>query len=229
MEDEREPAPTEENPPAKRVYALNVDWEAVERDYRAGIMTLRAIATLHGTKHNSILKRAKRLQWDRDLAPRIRARAVSKVARGALIDTTGLEPEQAAKKMDQATEQEVVEANATMQAEVIRSHRKVIGRFNTLAGSLLAELEGQATSGEDGTSPSPVLTLPARVDCLKKLADTIRVLVALERESFALDAPKPRDNESDEFANMSTAELRKFVLERSVTIFGVQVKEVTGG
>lgn len=42
-----------------------VDWEAVERDYRTGIKTLRAMAQEHGITHGAINKRARRDGWER--------------------------------------------------------------------------------------------------------------------------------------------------------------------
>ena len=51
-----------------------VDWEAVERDYRAGIKTLRAMAEEHGITHGAINKRAKRDMWTRDLAAKAELR-----------------------------------------------------------------------------------------------------------------------------------------------------------
>ena len=50
-----------------------VDWEAVERDYRAGIYSVREIGRLHKTSHQAIGKRAKHHDWRRDLKARVRA------------------------------------------------------------------------------------------------------------------------------------------------------------
>ena len=50
-----------------------IDWERVEIDFRAGRMTLREIGAKHGVAHPSILKRAKRDSWDRDLQGKISA------------------------------------------------------------------------------------------------------------------------------------------------------------
>ena len=36
-----------------------VDWESVERDYSAGLLSLREIADKHGTKEGTIRSRAK--------------------------------------------------------------------------------------------------------------------------------------------------------------------------
>lgn len=42
-----------------------VDWEAIERDYRAGVMTMRQIAQGRGITHAAIHKRAMRDCWVR--------------------------------------------------------------------------------------------------------------------------------------------------------------------
>ena len=43
------------------------DWEAIETAYRAGVMSLREIASQHGISEGAIRKRAKRDDWSRDL------------------------------------------------------------------------------------------------------------------------------------------------------------------
>ena len=50
-----------------------IDWEAIERDYRAGILSLREIAAVHGCSHVAISKRARAEAWARDLAAKIQA------------------------------------------------------------------------------------------------------------------------------------------------------------
>ena len=52
-----------------------IDWESIEREYRAGIKTLREIASSHGITHAAIDKRAKRDGWERDLSGRIKSKA----------------------------------------------------------------------------------------------------------------------------------------------------------
>lgn len=44
-----------------------IDWEAIERDYRAGLKTLRQIADEHSITHAAVNKRAKIQGWSRDL------------------------------------------------------------------------------------------------------------------------------------------------------------------
>ena len=59
----------------------DVDWERVEFQYRAGILTLREIGAEHGMSHNSVDKRAKTRGWVRDLKAKIVAKAQELVDR----------------------------------------------------------------------------------------------------------------------------------------------------
>lgn len=49
------------------------DWERIEADYRAGVLSLREIAAANGITEGAIRKRAKRDGWTRDLGAKIRA------------------------------------------------------------------------------------------------------------------------------------------------------------
>ncbi len=42
-----------------------IDWNAIERDYREGRLSLRDLACKHGCSHSTIANRAVRLQWAR--------------------------------------------------------------------------------------------------------------------------------------------------------------------
>lgn len=57
------------------------DWERIEADYRAGLLSVREIAASQGITHGAINKRAKRDGWERDLAAKIRAKADALVSK----------------------------------------------------------------------------------------------------------------------------------------------------
>ena len=87
---------------------MAVDWERIEADFRAGVKTLRVIASENGISHVAIAKRAKRDKWPRDLSAKIKAKAEALVNKRSVNSL-----------VTKATESEVVEANAHMQADVI--------------------------------------------------------------------------------------------------------------
>jgi len=53
-----------------------IDWEAIEREFRAGQLSVVEIGRQHGLSHTAINKRAKRDGWTRNLADKVR-KAVS--------------------------------------------------------------------------------------------------------------------------------------------------------
>ena len=51
-----------------------IDWEAIERDYRVGQLSLRALATKHGTTAGAISKKASAGNWVKDASQEVRER-----------------------------------------------------------------------------------------------------------------------------------------------------------
>jgi hypothetical protein len=184
-----------------------IDWEAIECAYRAGILSLRQIGTAHDVTEGAIRKRAKRDGWTRDLSEKIAAKAEDLVRKDAVRTSV---------RSELPNEREVVEANALMQADIIRAHRKDITRSRSLAMSLLGELEQTTTNldlfeqlgeilyapdknGQDKRNEiyNKVISMASRIDGVKKLAETLKVLIGLERQAFGLkddaDGDKPTD------------------------------------
>jgi hypothetical protein len=183
--------------PAKKVQA---DWERIELDYRAGIKTLRQIAEAHGITHGAINKRAKRDGWERDLKAKIQQKADALVSRAAVAKKVS--------KESKIAERDVIETNASAVAEVRLSHRHDIQRSRRITMALLEELEGQTGAdtvallyglgdmmrnpdkhGQDKLNDlyHKIISLPGRAKTMKDLGESLRVLVALERQAFGLD------------------------------------------
>lgn len=181
-----------------------VDWERVEQLYRAGLLSIREIAASCGVSHVAIQKRAKRDGWVRDLAAKIKAKADSLVTRDTV--TSVVTKEQA------VTERGIVEANAQVIASIRIGHRTDIGRYRKLANKLLDELEGVTDNrelfeelGEILHNPEDprlsdayhkVIGLPSRTKTLKELGETLKNLIALERQAYDVGAEKPGDDRS---------------------------------
>ena len=179
------------------------DWERIEADYRAGLLSVREIAAAQGVSHVAIAKRAKRDGWVRDLGAKIKAKAE------ALVTSRTVTSEVTAERA--VTDRAIIEANAEVIANVRLAHRKDIGRARTLAMNLLAELEAQTGNldllgelgellggDEDGNGISDkmlalyhaVTSLPGRTKTMKDLGDTLHKLIALEREAYNIADPK---------------------------------------
>lgn len=193
------------------------DWEAIERDYRAGIKSLREIAAKNGpVTEGAIRKRAKRDGWERNLQAKIQAKADALV-RKAAVRKAGTQ------QLTPATEREVIEENAQAIADIRLAHRADIRRGRTLVLSLLTELEGQTTNralfeqlGELMAQPDEngrdrladlyhkVIGLSGRVSNVKALAEALKNLIGLEREAWNLDA---KEQPKDDPTLLSDAEL----------------------
>lgn len=173
------------------------DWERIERDYRAGVKTLREIASEHAITHGAIAQKAKRLGWERDLQAKIKAKA------DALLSKSALSKELTKDRAD--SERVVVEANAQAVASVAIRHRTDLSDLRDVALALLAELRGagehadtldqiaemlgdpEADENRLRQALNKAISLPSRVGAIKALAETITKLIDAERTAWKLD------------------------------------------
>jgi hypothetical protein len=173
------------------------DWERIEADYRAGLLSVREIAASEGISHTAINKRAKAERWERDLSKRIQAKANALVSKREVSKTVSTETA--------VSERVIVEANAEVIAGIRMAHRSDIQRCRRLAMSMLEELEVQTTDlelfhelgellrseddkGQDRRNDiyNKVISSAGRIDSMKKLAETLKVLSAMEREAYSI-------------------------------------------
>lgn len=156
-----------------------VDWEGVERDYSAGLLSLREIGDKHGVSEGLVRRKATQNEWNRDLSKKIQDKADSLVRKESVRSSV---------RTEKASEKEVIEANAQAIVNVKLKHRTSIGRLNSVVDSLLAEIE---VLNKDKS----VENLPMRVDLTKKLSDTLKTSIDKERQAFGIvDAPTPTEN-----------------------------------
>ncbi|WP_404463074.1 hypothetical protein LG331_09860 [Vreelandella aquamarina] len=188
------------------------DWERIEYDYRAGVLSIREIASQHGITHGAVNKRAKKEGWERDLKAKIKAKAE------ALVSKRAVSTEVSTKRAD--TERQVVESNAEAIANVRMAHRGDISRSRRLANKLLDELEALTDNrelydelGDLLRQPDDrgmdrmndiyhkVISLPGRTKAMKELAETMKTLISLERQAYDLDS-KLGGSDSDELSKL---------------------------
>lgn len=176
----------------------SIDWDRVEIDYRAGVLTLREMGTKHGVAESAIRKRAKRDSWVRDLSAKIKQRADDMVRKDEVRKEVRTE-----QKISERVE---VEASAQVIANVRMAHRGDISRSRRLANMLLDELEGMTEERgtlkelieqlkDDNDVPDAMLelaqkmaSLPNRSKIMKELSETLKTLIGLERQAYSLDS-----------------------------------------
>lgn len=176
------------------------DWEQIELDYRAGIKSLRQIASEQNVSEGAIRKRSKRDEWTRDLNGKIQAKAEELVRK----DTVRSE----VRTKTNISEKETIDANANVVATIRISHRKDISRARSMTMSLFDELEHMIgvenvdllqqlgellyspnAKGEDKLNDlyMKIIQLPNRVKAMKELSDSLKTLVGLERQAYGLE------------------------------------------
>lgn len=199
--------------PKTPVAKPDVDWERVESDYRAGILSLREIAAANpGVNHMAIARRAKRGGWTQDLSAKIHAKAEELVTRQGVTESVTAERA--------VTDRVIVEENAQAIANVRLTHRKDISKFRAIALKLLEELESQTLDnglfqdlgfllrqeddkGRDKRNDiyNAVISSAGRIDGVKKLAEVLKILIGLEREAYGIVDVAGKGESTDNLAN----------------------------
>ena len=188
-----------------------VDWGSVERDYSAGLLSLREIGDKHGVTEGAIRKRAKKEEWIRDLTAKI-AKKSDDLVRKEMVRS-----EVRSEKI--ISEKEIIEVNAQAIVNIKLAHRGDIRKSKNIVNALFDELElttdnrelfeqlgellrQESESGHDKLNDiyKKVISLPQRIDGVKKLTDALKTMIGLEREAYDITAaPTATDNAMSSF------------------------------
>lgn len=177
--------------------AKTTDWEAIERQYRAGVVSVREIGREHGVSDTAIRKRATAENWERDLTGKVKERTRVKLVRSS-SSHDGSHEQRA------QTDAEIIEEASETQVTVVKTHRRdiAIGRriVSTLFGELMeateqrheiAEAVEEATAKDkDGKRRAMMhraVALPSRAATAQSLANAMKTLVTLERQAFNIE------------------------------------------
>lgn len=170
-----------------------IDWEAMRPHYEAGVITLKALGKSFGCSDAAIIKHAAKADppWTRNLKDRIRSAADAKVSEAVVSARAANHKANAA---------QVVEGNATLQANIRLEHRQDIKKARALTVKFFRELETAAKGKGSGKAKVKGLDLPQRALVAKNLTEAMRVQIALERQAFGID---DRDNPPPDGAEFS--------------------------
>ncbi|EPB0603599.1 hypothetical protein ACQ909_000784 [Yersinia enterocolitica] len=204
------------------------DWEAIESAYRAGLMSLREIASQHSISEGAIRKRAKRDDWSRDLSAKIKERAEDLVRKEEVRKQVRTETT--------LTERVLIEASAEVIANVRMEHRGDIRRARKITNALLDELGTECADvpaleklgelmfepddkGQDRLNEiyQKIISMPERVKSVKALSDALKNLISLERQAYNLDevSKDPTDPLKKDLNTTDIARRLAFILTQS--------------
>lgn len=169
------------------------DWEAIEREYRAGQLSVSEIGRQYGVSHTAINKKAKALGWWRDLSARVKQAVAAQLVSDGVSTDASPETEDAVKVI------------AARHVQVVREHRHDISRGNQVSRALFDELASAVDNRDtiedeieletkDDRDPKrrnsmlKAVALPSRAATLSSLALSLKTLIGLERQAFNLDS-----------------------------------------
>lgn len=152
-----------------------IDWEAIEREYRAGLLSNRQIAQKYRCAESAVRARAKAHKWEKDLTGQVRSAANAKLLRFE---------ERTAGDIS-ATDAEIIENAATQLAALVLRHRVRLSNLNksaeVMARRLAQYLANETPDGffiGENESPSQLL---------ERLTRTTSAIITEERKAFQVD------------------------------------------
>lgn len=183
----------------------DVDWEAIEADYRIGALSLRQMADKHGVHKSAITRKANKDAWPRDLSKLVEAGT-----KAALIDKAKKSAQAAADALEsahQSAQQSAhrvlsgVDAAVSQRVAVLSKHQDAVAESVAAAISLqrelivasmsVPELKAIAAAVKD-SEPSlakdlmALAQLPTRAMTAKTIVDTLAKAITTERQAHGI-------------------------------------------
>jgi hypothetical protein len=167
----------------------DIDWQAIERDFRLGQFTLRQIADKHKVSAGSISRKSEKESWVQDLSREVKEKTQAALLSNATQSNT-----------------EAVEVAVQTNVALVLEHRSDIRESRSITKAMLTELREATESREDIVEAIELETaddkntkrrammlravaLPSRSSIIVNLSSALKTLIGLERQAFNLDAP----------------------------------------
>lgn len=195
----------------------SIDWEQLEREYRIGQLSLRALAEKHGTTASTISRRAAKGAWVQDASQEVRERT-----RAALLvqpgPQEGEECNSVAPRRNTPTRMDVDVAVQT-NLQVVGRHRRDIAHGQQLVSTLFHQLQEAAENrveledaiedecqgdgnGQRRNRMLKAIALPTHAAVLRDLSTAIKNLIPLERQAYNLDEQSTGETLEDALARL---------------------------
>lgn len=171
----------------------DIDWERVERLYVAGQLTIRQISEECGVHTSSIVSKAKKEGWQRNLGEAIKARAKAKVAQIDVQELVEQSARESAHKSAQLIQQAIEEASDVAAGVIVR-HRADIrlqheraGRLEALFDAMIDKVPPTIKDDEAEVEALNVTDVFKLSQTLKAIVETRTKLIDKEREAFGIE------------------------------------------
>lgn len=152
-----------------------IDWEAIEREYRAGQLSNCEIARQYGCAESSIRKKAKQLNWEKNLSKKVRERVREKIVREKVRNSS-------------ARDEDIIEGAANRAFKVIRSHRRDAQQQRGILGKLNRIIDGRVPAKDPGKDELKFQEIKDVSIIQRNAAQALDKLVNIERRAFNIDA-----------------------------------------
>ena len=167
-----------------------IDWEKIEKNYRLGQKTTRAIGAEHGISHTAVQKRAKKYGWVQD-----KSSEVLEKTRAALLAQNKVSTQEVSKKPSPVAAPTENDINIAVETNVaiILSHRKSIAKLQKVEEKLISELSNEPTKLYITQYQGMIiekeigLTIAEKAQAANNLASVQKHRITLERQAFGLD------------------------------------------
>jgi transposase-like protein len=166
--------------PARRAF----DWESIEAQFRAGVKSTVEIAKEFGLSEAAIRKRAVRDFWERDLSEKVRRGVRAAQVRAEKIELNQEVPvrERPKSNLDEAA---IVKAAVVTRIDISDRQRASIDRLRRIADAIVSRVEELNPK----TEINDFIDADKAMGVVAKATTALGQLIALERQSWAMDEP----------------------------------------
>ncbi len=222
-----------------------VDYDKVEKLYRAGRLSNAEIARQCDCSEGMIRKKAKAMGWTRDLSQKVRDRAKAKLSKPlprATFESTnsdggtqadGTKVRMRTAQEAQAIEEEAVEEQSEAIVDVVRRHRSGLTNGQNLVETLFLDLRDSIANREqieDAIQEETrddketrrrnmmlrAVSLPGNAGTLRDLAQAQQRFITLERQAWNIDE---ESKSPEEALSDEDLEARIAALDRQIQDF----------
>lgn len=203
----------------------NIDWHALEVDYRLGVESIRSIARKHKVADSALRRHSKAHGWQRDCRQTIddataaaTERALDETVRGKAQEIGALIGAEKAREIERGVQEAVLTAT-----EVIQHHQRESRRAMRVIHSMVNELEAMAQvmpaiekelsalgPGDPGriAAIERAVGLKGRAETLDRTMSAMSKAAAMERQAHGLDREaENKGREIDELLKKVHAEM----------------------